>query len=211
MKHYMVNEVFYSVQGEGVRAGTANVFVRFSGCNLTCRRDNEAGFDCDTEFVSGRKHTAAELVAAMNATRDDVAGPKACVLTGGEPLLQVDDALIDALVADRWYIAVETNGTVEPPAGIDWLCVSPKSAEHTLKVKRAQEVKYVRHRGQGIPRPVIEADHYLLSPAFVNAGEVDGWALSRPDIGALEWCILLVKENTDWRLSVQQHKAWRVR
>lgn len=224
MKSYRINEVFYSLQGEGVRAGTANVFVRFSGCNLTCTRDGEAGFDCDTEFTSGRTFTAEELLA--EAMR--VGGTcRSVIFTGGEPMLHLDDELLRAFkrlasapgnasgrtpLDGIWHIAVETNGTLDLPSnGIDWVCVSPKSAEHTLRVKRASEVKYVRHAGQGIPRPTIEADHYLISPAFETLIGPSGQPVFRPLPDALAWCIQLVKENPKWRLSVQQHKTWGVR
>jgi organic radical activating enzyme len=205
---YQINEVFFSLQGEGVRAGTPNVFVRFSGCNLTCTRDGEAGFDCDTEFVSGRKFSVADLLQWI---RDEGGECRNVILTGGEPMLQVDEPLILALHAAGFYIAAETNGTQEVPLGIDWLCVSPKSAEHTLRVKAASELKYVRHYGMGIPRPSIPSAHYLISPAF-RTREIEGErTIFEIEPRSLEWCIKLVKENPPWRLSVQQHKAWGVR
>lgn len=231
MKTYTVNEVFYSIQGEGVRAGTANVFVRFSGCNLTCRTDNEAGFDCDTEFVSGTKMNLDELVRACGeAVKDSPnfgrSAPPPIIFTGGEPGLQVDRELIDAFKALGVYLAIETNGTVTLPSGLDWICVSPKSAEHTIRQLYADEVKYVRNVGQGIPRPACEATHKLISPAFRTVEKfVPNDALGilgapgtgitvphhEPEPGALAWCIKLVKENPSWRLSVQQHKGWNVR
>lgn len=207
---YTVNEVFYSVQGEGVRAGTANVFVRFSGCNLACSKDNEAGFDCDTEFLSGRRLSLADLVDEVRRASGG-ADCKWVVLTGGEPALQVDSELVKALHEKGLSIAIETNGTLELPAGLDWVCVSPKSAEHTLKVERAHEVKYVRHAGQGIPRPLVQSDHKLLSPAHESLVASDGRVVHRPHAGSLAWCIELVKLNPEWRLSVQQHKQWSVR
>jgi organic radical activating enzyme len=210
MKDYMVNEVFYSLQGEGVRAGTPNVFVRFSGCNLQCRSDNEAGFDCDTEFTSGRRRTLDDLLVDM-MTAGGPSHPRNVILTGGEPGLQVDEPLINRLRADGWFIAIETNGTVELPPLIHWVCVSPKSAEHTLRQKYASEVKYVRHVGQGIPRPTIDAPHKLISPAFETLVNPDSTVRHRPAPGAMEWCIQLVKENPEWRLSVQQHKSWAIR
>jgi len=222
---YMVNEVFYSLQGEGVRAGTPNVFIRFSGCNLECRSDNEAGFDCDTEFESGTRMGLPELGEAIAAACADSLGlpprpPGAVILTGGEPGLQVDAKLIGWLRDLGMFVAIETNGTKELPPGIDWICCSPKSAEHTLRLKHAHELKYVRHRGQGIPRPSVTADHYLISPAFdsitVPSGNEAGVGaayrtIHRPATGAMEWCIQLVKENPTWRLSVQQHKSWAIR
>jgi|KBSSwiStaDraftv2_1062776.scaffolds.fasta_scaffold00388_55 organic radical activating enzyme len=214
MKHYMVNEIFYSLQGEGMRAGTPNVFVRFSGCNLTCSRDGEAGFDCDTEFTSGRKMAAPQLHQEMcEAMKRVDVGKRTvwCILTGGEPALQVDPSLVAFLHEAGWAIAIETNGTRVLPPGIDWISCSPKSAEHTLRLERADELRYVRHAGQGIPRPSIEAANLLLSPAFETIEGPNGEPLHRPLKGALEWCIGLVKENPRWRLSVQQHKTWHIR
>ncbi len=205
MDNYLVNEIFYSIQGEGVRAGTSNVFIRFSGCNLRCRKeeakDSPGGFDCDTEFVSGRKMTAEEIVGEayeLCANREDMW----CILTGGEPGLQVDNHLIGELHTAGIGIAIETNGSVALPEKIDWITVSPKVAEHAIRQLKANEVKYVRGYGQEIPKTVVDAKYKLISPAF------DGVELNRR---TLSWCIKLVKENPSWRLSVQQHKAWRVR
>jgi len=198
MERYLVNEIFYSLQGEGVRAGTPNLFLRLSKCNLACKVETH-GFDCDTEFESGRWMTPAEILAEFRQLSS------ACdwvVLTGGEPALQVDRELIDALHEAGYKLAIETNGSLEIPEGVDWITVSPKVAEHAVRQRRANEVKYVRGYGQAIPKTVVEADHYLLSPAFEGM-EVDP--------RALDWCIRLCKENPPWRLSVQQHKLWRVR
>jgi 7-carboxy-7-deazaguanine synthase len=215
MKKYVVNEVFYSVQGEGMRAGCASVFVRFTGCNLRCdvaAGDKSPGnFACDTEFASGRAVTANELIAWIEheAPRwhragdpTDLAGGGWLVLTGGEPGLQIDEELIRALHAYGYLLAVETNGSIELPPGLDWITVSPKVAEHAIKQRTASEVKYVRGYGQGIPKTEVSAAHRLISPAF------DGLTI-RPDV--LAWCIQLVKEHPEWRLSVQNHKAWTVR
>jgi organic radical activating enzyme len=198
VEHYVVNEIFYSLQGEGVRAGTPNLFLRFARCNLACRVETH-GFDCDTEFESGRRMTLAEIRAEMTVLSSTC---RWVVLTGGEPALQVDRELIDALNEAGYQIAIETNGSVLLPPGIDWVTVSPKVAEHALRQRTAHEVKYVRGYGQAIPRTVVEAEHYLISPAF-DGPEVDP--------RTLDWCIRLVRENPPWRLSVQQHKLWRVR
>lgn len=199
VKTYTINEFFYSLQGEGLRAGTPNLFLRFSGCNLTCRAEYE-GFDCDTEFISGRKLTGPEIIAEM---REAVPNATAVILTGGEPSLQVDVDLVQMLKHAGYYLAIETNGTHVLPDGIDWITVSPKTAEHTLRQQTANEVKYIRAKGQGIPRPSIKADHYLISPACLPTGQF----LSED----LIWCVNLVKENPTWRLSLQTHKLLKVR
>lgn len=193
-----VNEVFYSLQGEGVRAGTAALFLRFTGCNQQCRVETH-GFDCDTEFASGRDLTLDEIIVALRK-----AGPLCqwVILTGGEPALQVDRAMIDGLHAAGYKLAIETNGSIELPPGLDWVTVSPKVAEHAIRQRTADEVKYVRAYGQAIPRTVVRAEHKLISPAF------DG---GRLDPKTLAWCIQLVKDNPGWRLSVQQHKYWAIR
>lgn len=198
MERYRVNEIFYSLQGEGVRAGTPNLFLRFSRCNLECRVETH-GFDCDTEFESGRSMTLPEIVAEMRSLSTEC---RWVVLTGGEPALQVDLELIGTLHAEGYSLAIETNGSIELAAGIDWITVSPKVAEHAIRQRRADEVKYVRGYGQGVPKTVVEAGHYLISPAFDGA-EVDR--------RTLDWCIRLCRENPPWRLSVQQHKLWSVR
>ncbi len=198
MKTYRINEWFYSLQGEGVRAGTANIFLRFSGCNLTCRQDSE-GFDCDTEFVSGRSWTLDEIVSHLKSIADNCDW---IILTGGEPTLQVDDDLIDRLHNEKFKIAIETNGTREVSSKIDWITVSPKTAEHALRQRQAHEVKYVRSYGMGIPKTSVEAQHYLISPA------AEGNQIPAKNI---EWCINLVKENPKWKLSLQQHKLLGIR
>lgn len=192
---YFVNETFFSLQGEGRLAGTPMVFIRFSQCNLRCTTSN-AGFDCDTEFASFREISLDELlteVSRLNQKKGWI------LLTGGEPALQVDKALVDRLHSEGWKIAIETNGTIPLPEGIDWICVSPKSAEHTLRQRRADEVKYVRRVGMAIPQTSIQAQHYLISPAFQPDGSV------RPE--DLAWCIELVKNNpAQWNLTFQSHK-----
>ena len=202
MKSFRVNEIFSSIQGEGVRAGTPNLFLRFSGCNLKCSNEDEyAGFNCDTEFASGRDLSISEIIHELADV--DHGKCKSIILTGGEPSLQIDSELVSALKAAGYYLAIETNGTVVLPTDIDWVTVSPKSAEHTIVVRTANEVKYVRRKGQAIPRTVVTADHYLVSPAF----EADG-SLKRE---TLEWCLDLVKANPPWRLSLQLHKWLNIR
>jgi 7-carboxy-7-deazaguanine synthase len=197
-KTYQINEWFFSLQGEGMRAGTANLFLRFTGCNLKCNQE-EQGFDCDTEFTSGRKYSLDEISSHL---KECAPNAKWIILTGGEPTLQIDDALLDRLHQDGYKIAIETNGTRAVSSKIDWITVSPKTAEHAIKQLTANEVKYVRSFGMGIPKTVVKADHYLISPAF------EGDQVSAKN---LEWCTKLVKENPEWRLSIQMHKFWKVR
>jgi 7-carboxy-7-deazaguanine synthase len=205
---YVVNEVFYSLQGEGVLAGEPMVFVRFSDCNLRCTV-KAAGFDCDTEFVSGRELDAAAIVAAARELVPADETPRV-LFTGGEPALQLDAALLDAFYDAGWRrYAIETNGTIDlsvrlaGASGRLHVCVSPKSAEHTLRQLHADEVKYVRHRGQALPESRVNAGHHLVSPAARADGSFD-----REDVA---WCVQLVKENPSWRLSLQLHKILGVR
>jgi 7-carboxy-7-deazaguanine synthase len=200
---YRVNEVFYSLQGEGARAGSPNVFVRFAGCNLTCRRDVE-GFDCDTEFTSGRTLELLALLEEANDVRAAALAPCGVILTGGEPGLQVDAALVRGLIGEGFSpIAIETNGTVDVSGvGLQWISCSPKTAEHTLKLSKVDELRYVRRKGMGIPKPIIKADHLYISPAYGVEGI---------DVDDLAWCVRLVKENPAWKLSVHQLKGWGLR
>lgn len=203
MNTYRINECFYSLQGEGIRAGTPNVFVRFTGCNLQCRQEpsekSPGGFDCDTEFASGRTLSLKEIHAWVERCSEDC---RWLILTGGEPGLQVDREFIDYWHGLGYQLAIETNGSIELPEGLDWITCSPKVAEHAMRQLKASELKYVRCWGQGIPKPVCKADHYLISPAF------SGLELAQE---TLQWCIKLCLENPPWRLSVQQHKQWAVR
>lgn len=192
-----MNDVFYSLAGEGVRAGCPSVFLRLARCNLRCDgRVIDQAYQpvCDTEFESYQPMTADEVVAAVHEAGDSCDW---VVLTGGEPGLQLDAALVGRLRSEGYRLAIETNGTVDlSDLGLDWVCVSPKVAEHAIRQRTAHEVKYVRGYGQGVPRTVVQADHYLISPAF------HGGMLDRRN---LEWCIRLCKDNPPWRLSVQIH------
>jgi 7-carboxy-7-deazaguanine synthase len=213
-KQYLVNEIHYTIHGEGVNTGLPHVFVRFSKCNCRCSF-------CDTEFESGLAYTAKELVQAIHTKSqvrnipDDIKVEGALVnkfydalnynrilLCGGEPLLQVDDELVKAFKQWGFHISIETNGTLPCPEGIDWITCSPKIAEHALKLKFANELKYVRDDTQGIPKPSIEAANYIISPMF------DGDTV-RPEV--MEHCVQLVKDNPGWRLGCQNHKFWGVR
>ena len=201
MKTYNVNDIFLSPQGEGLRAGTLNVFVRFAACNQTCLVETH-GFDCDTEFASHAKQSAEEIRERVLSLWTGGPGHN-IIFTGGEPALQVDDELIDVLRPDAETLAIETNGSIDvSDLDLDWVCVSPKVAEHAVRQLTANEVKYVRNVGQGIPKPACVANHKLISPAF--NGE-------HPVPGALDWCVKLIKENPEWRLTMQMHKVWKVR
>jgi len=212
MKTYTINEIFWSPQGEGMRAGEMSVFVRFTGCNLRCRveagDDSPGGFDCDTEFASGRKMAADEMVqeakAVVGKPHEWFTESQAWVVfTGGEPALQVDKELVDAFHAAGFLCAIETNGSKDVSGlDLDWITVSPKVAEHAVRQLTADEVKYVRGHGQAIPKPTCKATYKLISPAF------DGLTMERR---SLEWCLHLIKQHPEWRLSMQQHKAWGVR
>ena len=154
---------------------------------------------CDTDFQSGQRMTAREIIAQMCQLGGNC---RSVVLTGGEPGLQVDSSLLDLLQSEGWFVAVETNGTCLLPDGIDWVTVSPKTASSELKVSFASELKYIIADQQPIPQPSIPSQHWLLSPA---SGTL---CLNRSN---LQWCIELVKQNVEWVLSVQQHKIWRIR
>lgn len=205
-RRYSVNEIFFSLQGEGARAGTPNIFVRFSGCNLRCDvkagKRSPGGFACDTEFESGQAMTAAQIVTA--ALRLAPKAGTGVIFTGGEPALQLDRSLVDQLrKAGFGPLCIETNGTIDvAPLGLDWISLSPKVAEHAVRVKACDEIRYVRGHGQGIPRPSARATRKFISPAF--AGDV-------LDPDTLRWCVDLVKANPEWALSVQQHKTWGIR
>lgn len=201
---FTINEVFGSLQGEGVRAGCPSIFVRFTGCNLRCDVEpgplSPGGFACDTEFTSGRKLELPELLEWVKNEGGDC---KWIVLTGGEPGLQVDKPFVDFFHGHGYALAIETNGTIcLDGLGLDWITLSPKVAEHAIKQKTVTEIKYVRAWGQGIPKTDVKASHYLISPAFTG---------NELDRKTLDWCIQLCKENPKWRLSLQMHKFWHVR
>lgn len=206
---YLVNEIFYSIQGEGAYAGTSMVFVRFSRCNLRCSVRN-AGFDCDTDFQAYRELTLNDLIDNIRqaATLHPPDFPLLVLLTGGEPGLQITEELLDALEESKMIAHVETNGTVQLPKheALGWIACSPKSAEHTIRQRVVDEVRLVRAHGQAIPqisdlpffsRPYTSV-RYFLSPAF----QADG-SLRRKD---LDWCLEAVLRNPDWSLSLQLHK-----
>lgn len=202
---YAVKEIFYTLQGEGANAGRAAVFCRFAGCNLWSGREQDrAGADCtfcDTDFVGadgpggGRFATAGDLVEACAAACGE-AGVGLVVLTGGEPMLQVDDALIEALHARGFTIAIETNGTLPVPRSIDWVCVSPKAGTE-LKQRSGDELKLVYPQADLGPEAVagLPFTHRFLQP-------MDGPEVEANTQRAIVYC----KQHPAWRLSLQTHK-----
>lgn len=203
---YSVKEIFLTLQGEGGQAGRAAVFCRFAGCNLWSGREEDratAACDfCDTDFVGvdgegGGKFVAADdLAAAILGKWTGGERERLVVLTGGEPLLQVDGPLINALHHAGFEIAVETNGTIAAPDGLDWICVSPKGA-NVLAQRAGQELKLV-YPQPGLDPAVFEAldfERFLIQP-------MDGPDRQANTAAAVAYCL----EHPRWRLSVQTHK-----
>jgi 7-carboxy-7-deazaguanine synthase (Cx14CxxC type) len=204
---YAVKEIFYTLQGEGINAGRPAVFLRFAGCNLWSGReeDRESAVCrfCDTQFVGtdgmgGGKFASAGALARRVADEwPRGLGPgKFVVCTGGEPLLQLDEPLIAALHAEGFSIAVETNGTLAVPPGVDWICVSPK-ADAQLVVERGNELKLVFPQEGAEPERFegLAFNHFLLQP-------MDGPDRARNTALAVAYC----KSRPRWRLSLQTHK-----
>jgi 7-carboxy-7-deazaguanine synthase (Cx14CxxC type) len=204
---YAVKEIYYTLQGEGARTGRAAVFLRFAGCNLWSglERDREAAVCkfCDTEFVGtdgdgGGKFADAEALATAVAEkwpRGDFAQPYV-VCTGGEPLLQLDEALVAALHARDFEIAIETNGTLLPPRGIEWICVSPKAGSE-LVLETGQELKLIFPQEGAPPEHYADLlfDHFFLQP-------MDGRDREANTLAAMLYCLA----HPQWRLSLQMHK-----
>ncbi len=209
---YMVKEIFYTLQGEGGNAGRAAVFCRFAGCNLWSGREADRASAqcrfCDTDFV-GVDGSGGGKFATCSALADQVAshwpaaglGGRLVVLTGGEPLLQVDADLVRALQTHGFEVAVETNGTIEAPSGIDWLCVSPK-ANSALKLRQGRELKVVVPQSGLDLDELIELrfDRHLLQP-------MDGPLLKENTQWAIDYCL----RDPRWRLSLQTHKMVGIR
>ncbi len=204
---YQVKEIFYTLQGEGANAGRPAVFCRFAGCNLWSGREQDRAQAvcrfCDTDFVGtdgadGGRFASAEALAAAIAARWAGApgGTRFVVFTGGEPLLQLDPALIDAMHRQAFEIAVETNGSIAAPAGIDWICVSPKAGA-PLRQTSGQELKVV------VPQPGLDLDELAaldFEHRFVQP--MDGSAAAHNTHWAIAHCL----RDPRWRLSVQTHK-----
>jgi 7-carboxy-7-deazaguanine synthase len=214
---YTVKEIFYTLQGEGAHTGRPAVFLRFAGCNLWTGREEDRAQAvcqfCDTDFVGtgpdgGRFAQPTALADAVEdrwragtRERDSSAAQRFVVCTGGEPLLQLDEPLIDALHARGFTVAIETNGTMEPPPGIDWTCVSPK-ADARLTLRRGDELKLVFPQAGGEPERFAELDfrHFFLQP-------MDGPAVTANTREAVAYCLA----HPQWRLSLQTHKMLGLR
>jgi len=204
---YAVKEAFLTLQGEGVQAGSRAVFLRFAGCNLWSGREQDRATAqcnfCDTDFVGtdgpgGGKFAAADdLAAQVEALWGDGIEGRLVVITGGEPMLQLDEALIDALHARGFRVAVESNGTLPATPGIDWLCVSPKAGNDVVQ-RSGDELKLVWPQ-PGIDPADIEQwdfDHFLVQP-------MDGANLK----ASIDAAIALAMERPRWRLTLQAHKV----
>jgi 7-carboxy-7-deazaguanine synthase len=204
---YSVKEMFYTLQGEGTHAGRPAVFLRFAGCNLWTGREQDRASAicqfCDTDFIGtdgqggGKFDDASALAAAVAALWPDLAlGIPYAVCTGGEPLLQLDTALIDALHAAGFEIAVETNGTIAAPAGIDWICVSPKASAAFVQ-QSGSEIKLV------YPQPLAPPDMFIhLNFQGFFLQPMDGPEAAANTAAAVAYCLA----NPQWRLSLQTHK-----
>lgn len=211
---YAVKEMFLTLQGEGVQAGRRAVFVRFSGCNLWTGREQDRARAicrfCDTDFVGtdgtdGGRYAAAALADRAAALWGADRARRFVVLTGGEPMLQVDDALIEALHAAGFEIAMESNGTLPAHPGIDWLCISPKAGS-TVVQRRGDELKLVWPQAGADPAALEtwSFDHFLIQPLDDIAAD-DGGAASMTAATAL------VMARPRWRLSLQTHKLLGLR
>ena len=209
---YSVKEIFYTLQGEGANAGTPAVFCRFAGCNLWSGREaDRAGAVCnfcDTDFVGadgpggGKFSDAQALARAVEAAWPaGVASHRFVVCTGGEPLLQLDHGAIEAFHARGFRVAIETNGTLAPPAGVDWVCVSPK-ASAALALRSGNELKLVYPQDDALPERFesLAFDHFFLQP-------MDGPARARNTREAIDYCLA----HPRWRLSLQSHKIIGIR
>ncbi|HEY1150610.1 MAG TPA: 7-carboxy-7-deazaguanine synthase [Pseudoduganella sp.] len=207
---YSIKEIFYTLQGEGAHAGRPAVFCRFAGCNLWTGRESDRATAvcqfCDTDFVGtdgergGKFGTPEALAQEIDSLWPQGHGHKYVVFTGGEPLLQLDEALIAAMHAAGFTIAIETNGTIEVPPGVDWICVSPKMGS-TLVVTRGNEIKVViPQKEQDLSAyEGLDFEHFFVQP-------MDGPLAAFNTELAVETC----KRNPKWNLSLQTHKLLNI-
>ena len=208
---YAVKEIFLTLQGEGAHAGRAAVFCRFSGCNLWSGREQDRASAvcqfCDTDFVGtdgtlgGRYASADELADMIAGQWTGEATNRYVVLTGGEPMLQLDHALVDALHARGFAIGVETNGTITPPEGLDWICVSPKAGADLI-VRKGHELKLVYPQADLPPENFagLDFERFSLQP-------MDGAAVVENTRLAIAYCLA----HPQWQLSTQTHKHLGIR
>ena len=208
---YAVKEMFLTLQGEGVQAGRRAVFVRFAGCNLWSGREQDRASAicrfCDTDFVGvdglggGRFADAQALVAAVEGFWGESRDERFVVLTGGEPMLQVDDALVDALHDAGFFIAIESNGTLPAHLRLDWVCISPKAGSEVVQ-RSGDELKLVWPQAGIDPAEVERWDfaNHLLQPLDDPRAEANR-----------EACIAMVMERPRWRLTLQTHKMLGLR
>jgi 7-carboxy-7-deazaguanine synthase (Cx14CxxC type) len=209
---YSVKEIFYTLQGEGAKAGTPAVFCRFAGCNLWSGREEDRPSAvckfCDTDFV-GTDGAGGGKFASVEQLADKILGAwprheprhRFVVFTGGEPGLQLDQEVINALHHRKFSIAIETNGTVGLPAGIDWVCVSPKARAKLLTIA-GDELKLVFPQGDALPQTFegLSFTHFFLQP-------MDGPDREKNTAKAIAYC----QEHPRWRLSLQTHKIIGIR
>jgi len=208
---YAVKEIFLTLQGEGAHAGRAAVFCRFAGCNLWSGREQDRASAicqfCDTDFVGtdgtlgGRYASAGELADTISAQWTGKDANRCVVLTGGEPMLQLDSPLVDALHARGFAIGVETNGTILPPEGLDWICVSPKAGADLI-VRQGHELKLVYPQEEAMPEAFagLSFERFSLQP-------MDGPDVIENTARAVEYCL----KHPQWRLSLQTHKTLGIR
>jgi 7-carboxy-7-deazaguanine synthase len=195
-----ISEIFYSLQGEGARIGTPTVFIRTSGCKtkFACAA---SGIKCDTEFESGKEVSIEDIELWIKTHANQC---NEITWTGGEPLDQLTEDIVAYFKQKGFYQAIETSGLQPAIKGLDFICVSPKVAEHIVAKNfpdGVNELRYVRHKGQSIPQPSIKAEHYWISP------HSDGFNINTEN---LKHCIQLCIENGKWKLSLQNHKIWNI-
>ncbi len=204
---YSVKEIFYTLQGEGAQSGRSAVFCRFTGCNLWSGREEDRASAvcqfCDTDFAGtdglggGKFRTPFFLAAAIaRCWGERTGGKRFVVCTGGEPLLQLDEELVQALHAENFEVAVETNGTQSTPAGLDWICVSPKAGA-PLKLRSGDELKLVYPQAGAMPEQyeALDFNHFFLQP-------MDGPQREKNTRLAIDYCLT----HPQWRVSLQTHK-----
>ena len=210
MGHYKVKEIYYTLQGEGAHSGRPAVFCRFTGCNLWSGREEDRPKAicqfCDTDFwgtdgVEGGRYAAEELAAkVISLWPETKEGTPYVVCTGGEPLLQLDEELIEAFHKQGLEVGVETNGTIEAPLGLDWICMSPK-ANTEIKIQKGHELKLVYPQEGALPAQfeAYDFEHFYLQP-------MDGPHIQEHTKATLTYCM----EHPKWHLSIQTHKILNI-